>query len=181
MKSGGSEAYLPGSGNTEGSSNDGSGQGGFPLLRFFPSACLLLPFMLTVFSRCPASPASFFVLRSWLFFFSFLYFFSKKQRNENLLVALFSSLYYVCSEGEGGGATGDEVGAPVLAGQCASLFLSLQSSLSRLPWFCFCLPRFCDSLFSAVRGSVFCLSLSAPRFCFFLPCSLIFSGFMPSI
>jgi len=33
MKSGASEAYLPGSGNTEGSSNDGSGHGGFPLLR----------------------------------------------------------------------------------------------------------------------------------------------------
>jgi hypothetical protein len=28
-------------------------------LRFLPSACLLLPFMLTIFSRYPASPASF--------------------------------------------------------------------------------------------------------------------------
>ena len=60
MKSGEREAYLPGSGNTEGSSNNGSGHGGFPLLRFFfPSACILLPFMLTVFSRCPASSTSF--------------------------------------------------------------------------------------------------------------------------
>jgi hypothetical protein len=49
-------------------------------------------------------------------------------------VALLSSQYHVCSEGKGGGATGDEVGAPVLASQCASLFLSLQSSLS---WFVF--------------------------------------------
>jgi len=49
-------------------------------------------------------------------------------------------------EGEGGGATGDEVGALVLAGQRASLFLSLQSSLSRFPWFCFRLPPFfCSS------------------------------------
>jgi hypothetical protein len=92
------------------------------------SSCLLCSlFSLGVLRLQPL----FFVLRSWLFFFSFLCFFSKKQRNENLLVALFSSLYYVCSEGKGGGATGDEVGAPVLAGQCASLFLSLQSSLSR--------------------------------------------------
>ena len=42
MKSGGSEAYLPGSGKTEGSSDTGSGHGGFPLLMFFPPACLLL-------------------------------------------------------------------------------------------------------------------------------------------
>jgi hypothetical protein len=48
MKSREREAYLPGSGNTEGSSNNGSGHGGFPLLMFFPSACIL-PFMLTVF------------------------------------------------------------------------------------------------------------------------------------
>jgi hypothetical protein len=82
--------------------NDGSGHGGFPLFRFFPSACLPLPlcslFSLDVLRLQPL----FFILRSWLFFFSFLCFFSKKQRNENLLVALFSSLYYVCSEGKGG-------------------------------------------------------------------------------
>ena len=101
------------------------------------SSCLLCSlFSLGVLRLLPL----FFVLRSWLFFFSLLCFFEKKQRNESLLVALFSSLYYVCSEGGGGGATGDEVGALVLAGQCTSLLLSLQSSLSRLPWFCFRLP-----------------------------------------
>ena len=78
---------------------------------FFSSLCFLFPAVRDLFFR-----------PSWIFFFSLLCFFEKKQRNESLLVALFSSLYYVCSEGEGGGATGDEVGAPVLAGHCASLF-----------------------------------------------------------
>jgi len=115
------------------------------VLPFFPP--VLPPWLFSCFplfgrslslSSLPLSPrfCSFF-LHSWLFFFSLLCFFEKKQRNESLLVALFLSLYYVCSEGEGGGATGDEVGAPVLVGQCASLFLSLQSSLSWFPWFCF--------------------------------------------
>jgi len=113
----------------------------FLLLCFFLCYLLLMPYFSPRF--CP------FFLHSWLFFFSLLCFFEKKQRNESLLVALFSSLYYVCSEGEGGGATGDEVGAPVLAGQCASLFLSLQSSLSRFPWFCFCLPLTCGLSFSS--------------------------------
>jgi len=44
MKSGEREAYLPGSGNTEDSSNNGSGFGGFPLLLFF---FLLLCFFLS--------------------------------------------------------------------------------------------------------------------------------------
>jgi hypothetical protein len=78
--------YLPGSGNTEGSSNDGSGHGGFPLLRFFPSACLLLPFMLTVFSRCPASSASF--LRPPLVASSV--FLRRKERKSGTLVSLGS-------------------------------------------------------------------------------------------
>ena len=36
MKSGERETYLPGSGYNEGSSNNGSGHGGFPLLMFVP-------------------------------------------------------------------------------------------------------------------------------------------------
>ena len=63
------------------------------------SSCLLCSlFSLGVLRLLPL----FFVLRSWLFFFSLLCFFEKKQRNESLLMALFSSLYYVCSEGGGG-------------------------------------------------------------------------------
>ena len=88
---------------------------------FFSSLCFLFPAVRELFFR-----------PSWLFFFSLLCFFEKKQRNESLLVALFSSLYYVCSEGEGGGATGDEVGAPVLAGQCASLFFFFVSPVFSL-------------------------------------------------
>jgi hypothetical protein len=59
MKSGEREAYLPGSGNTEDSSNNGSGFGGFPLLLFF---FLLLCFFCfpVFFPPVPSSPFSFF-------------------------------------------------------------------------------------------------------------------------
>ena len=47
MKSGKEKlTYLVALKKTEGSSNNGSGHSGFPLLMFFPSACILLPFML---------------------------------------------------------------------------------------------------------------------------------------
>jgi len=58
MKSGEREAYLPGSGNTEDSSNNGSGFGGFPLLLFF---FLLLCFFLfpSVLPSCSFVSVSF--------------------------------------------------------------------------------------------------------------------------
>jgi len=77
---------------------------------------------------------------TFFFLLSFCFGSLRSVSSARLLPARSCSLFFfvfVCSEGEGGGATGDEVGAPALAGQCPSLFLPLQSSLSRLPWFVF--------------------------------------------
>ena len=58
MKSGERETYLPGSGYTEGSSNNGSGHGGFPLLMFVPfslffsGSWLVRPLFLGLFVPC---------------------------------------------------------------------------------------------------------------------------------
>ena len=58
MKSREREAYLPGSGNTEDSSNNGSGFGGFPLLMFVPfslffsGSWLVRPLFLGLFVPC---------------------------------------------------------------------------------------------------------------------------------
>ena len=58
MKSGERETYLPGSGYTEGSSNNGSGHGGFPLLMFVPFSLffscswLVRPLFLGLFVPC---------------------------------------------------------------------------------------------------------------------------------
>ena len=41
---------VPGSGNVEDNGNVGSGLGDFRLLMFFPSACLCVPFVPTIFS-----------------------------------------------------------------------------------------------------------------------------------
>ena len=102
MKSGEREAYLPGSGNTEGSSNNGSGHGGFPLLVFFPSACLLLPFMLTVFSRC-LSLFSFFVCPHASFISSLLLVFFFRDEGTKVMMmpvlsggSSFSACFFLC-------------------------------------------------------------------------------------
>jgi len=58
MKSGERETYLPGSGYNEGSSNNGSGHGGFPLLMFVPFSLffsgywLVRPLFLGLFVPC---------------------------------------------------------------------------------------------------------------------------------
>jgi len=102
MKSGEREAYLPGSGNTEGSSNNGSGHGGFPLLVFFPSACLLLPFMLTVFSLC-LSLFSFFVCPHASFISSLLLVFFFRDEGTKVMMmpvlsggSSFSAFFFLC-------------------------------------------------------------------------------------
>jgi hypothetical protein len=59
---------------------------------------------------------------------------SQRNRGTKICSWLSSRLCIMSVQrGKGGGVTEDEVGAPVLAGQCASLFLSLQSSLSNQP------------------------------------------------
>jgi len=68
MKSGERETYLPGSGYNEGSSNNGSGHGGFPLLMFVPfslffsGSLLVRPLFLGLFVPCSC-------FQSLLFFF----------------------------------------------------------------------------------------------------------------
>jgi len=58
MKSGERQTYLPGSGYNEGSSNNGSGHGGFPLLMFVPfslffsGSWLVRPLFLGLFVPC---------------------------------------------------------------------------------------------------------------------------------
>jgi hypothetical protein len=167
MKSGEREAYLPGSGNTEGSSNNGSGHGGFPLLMFFPSACIL-PFMLTVFLSVSCVFCLFFRPPLVAFFCGLLCFFEKKQGNESLLWFLlvplpsFSSVSLRLLRSLFSTVSGSFVSPILFSWFCdpLSLVFSL-SSFVFLPFqslvFLSCSPRF---FFSAVPPA----RLPLPRF-----------------